>query len=60
MTNTARTAEYRYFSFTYFYGRLISVWLKACVCKSVFQKLFVHEGPQPTGCGPFSHQYPSK
>ena len=21
MTNTARTAEYRYFSFTYFYGK---------------------------------------
>ena len=34
MTNIARSAEYRYFSFTYFMVRLISVWLKTCVIVS--------------------------
>ena len=34
MTVMNRSAEYRYFGFTYFMGRLILVWLKASACKN--------------------------
>ena len=38
MTMIARAAEYRYFSFTYFLVRLISVWLKVHACKAKWSK----------------------
>lgn len=33
MLNIARTAEYRYFSFTYFYGKAFLSWAEnGCMC----------------------------
>ena len=57
MTNITRSAEYRYFSFTYFYGKAYSVWLKMCVIVSDARKrLSVHDDPQPNRLRVFLYQ----
>ena len=56
MTGIARAAEYRYFSFTYLWVRLISVWLKACAPDGNMVNGPVQDDPQPDRLRVFFYQ----